>query len=171
MHTIHRLGVYRNQFLKFRLEPDPANWKKVPAGSSGQNRNWFIKPYILICYFVCCQTGRHFKSSRRKLTNVRIKRLTTIKRHNEVLTVYSTFSLCSPNFFLLWTFVRHQNVCSEQCMKTTEFRFRPLVPAGTGTLRNGVPAMLFLLVPTGTLLGFRLEMGFRPEPSSVAPLP
>jgi hypothetical protein len=31
--------------------------------------------------------------------------------------------------------------------------------------------MLFLLVPTGTLLGFLPEMGFRPEPSSIAPLP
>jgi hypothetical protein len=31
---------------------------------------------------------RHFKSSRRELTNVRIKRLTNVKHHNEVLKVY-----------------------------------------------------------------------------------
>jgi hypothetical protein len=35
--------------------------------------NWFINAYIIICYFVCCQTSRHFKSSRRELENVRKK--------------------------------------------------------------------------------------------------
>ena len=83
------VGVHRNQFFKFRPEPDPTGtgkkfWPEVPAGTG---TNLLIKPYIVICYFVRCQTGRHFKSLRRELANVRIKRLTNVKRHNEVLII------------------------------------------------------------------------------------
>jgi hypothetical protein len=76
------VGVHLNDFFN-------RNWK-----SSGQNR--FSKQYIVICYFVCCQTGRHFKSSRRELANVRIKRMSNVI-NNEV------FFLLWTNFSLLWS--------------------------------------------------------------------
>jgi hypothetical protein len=76
------LGVHQNQFLKFWI------WPELEKSSSWNRNSFIIKRYMVICYFVCCQTVRHFQSPRRELANVRIKRLTIVKRHNEVLRVY-----------------------------------------------------------------------------------
>jgi hypothetical protein len=101
-------------------------------------------------------SDRHFKSSRRELANVRIKRLTSfVKRHNEMLIVY-IFLMCSPNssycellfdtktFYILSLWKRLS--CGSGHVF---FQFRP------------EPELWKIWVPAGTN---------RPEPSSGAPL-
>jgi hypothetical protein len=94
--------------------------------SFGRNWNWFNKSYTVICYFVCYQTGKHFKLSRRELANVRIKGLTNVKRHNEVFNNVNFPCVVQISSYLE-TFVTHKNIWYSIS-----------------------PAMLFLLVPAGT---------------------